>query len=342
MVPFAGYEMPVQYPAGIIDEHKHTREKAGLFDVSHMGQAWLHGDGAAATLETLVPGDIQALAHAQGRYTMITNDTGGIVDDLIVTNWSDKIFIVVNASRKDIDLPLIAAAAAGKAELEIVDDRAHDWRYKARRPQHVMRNYASPRLVATTWPSSSGGGTARSTALSPATSRGRATPARTAMRFHCPVGDAMEAIAETVMRIRTGRAAGRTWVRAIRCALRPGYACMATIIDENRPHRSKPSLNVGRFPSAAAKRLKLPGAARACWREIADGPSRTNASALPPEGKAPARDGTAIHEHLAAMRLASSHRAASAPVSAARLPWAMCPQTWPSLAQGLSLRCGKT
>ena len=114
MVPFAGYEMPVQYPAGIIDEHKHTREKAGLFDVSHMGQAWLHGDGAAATLETLVPGDIQALAHAQGRYTMITNDTGGIVDDLIVTNWSDKIFIVVNASRKDIDLPLIAAAAAIK------------------------------------------------------------------------------------------------------------------------------------------------------------------------------------------------------------------------------------
>lgn len=124
MVPFAGYEMPVQYPAGILDEHKHTRAKAGLFDVSHMGQAWLHGADAAKALEKLVPGDIQALPLGHGRYTMITNKIGGIVDDLIVTNWGDKLFIVVNASRKDIDLPKIAAAAAGMAELEIIEDRA--------------------------------------------------------------------------------------------------------------------------------------------------------------------------------------------------------------------------
>ena len=124
MVPFAGYEMPVQYPAGIIDEHKHTREKAGLFDVSHMGQAWLHGTDAAKALEKLVPGDVQALQSGSGRYTMITNDAGGIVDDLIVTSWGDKLFIVVNASRKHIDLPMIADAAAGMAELEIIEDRA--------------------------------------------------------------------------------------------------------------------------------------------------------------------------------------------------------------------------
>ncbi|MEX2311294.1 MAG: glycine cleavage system aminomethyltransferase GcvT, partial [Rhodospirillales bacterium] len=124
MVPFAGYEMPVQYPSGIIDEHKHTRTKAGLFDVSHMGQAWLHGTDAAKALERLVPGDIQALPVGHGRYTMITNDAGGIIDDLIVTNWGDRLFIVVNASRKEIDLPLIAAACEGLAELEIVEDRA--------------------------------------------------------------------------------------------------------------------------------------------------------------------------------------------------------------------------
>lgn len=124
MVPFAGYEMPVQYPAGIIEEHKHTRTKAGLFDVSHMGQAWLHGSDAAKALERLVPGDVQALPTGHGRYTMITNKIGGIIDDLIVTNWGDRLFIVVNASRKDIDLPLIAAAAEGLAELEIVEDRA--------------------------------------------------------------------------------------------------------------------------------------------------------------------------------------------------------------------------
>ena len=124
MVPFAGYEMPVQYTAGIIEEHKHTREQAGLFDVSHMGQAWLHGPDAASAIEKLVPGDVQALKPGTGRYTMITNDAGGIVDDLIVTNWGDKLFIVVNASRKHVDLPMIANAASGIAELEIVEDRA--------------------------------------------------------------------------------------------------------------------------------------------------------------------------------------------------------------------------
>ncbi len=124
MVPFAGYEMPVQYPAGIIDEHNHTRAKAGLFDVSHMGQAWLHGAHAADALERLVPGDIKSLAAGQGRYTMITNDYGGIVDDLIVTGHGDKLFIVVNASRKHIDFPLIADAVGSEGELELIEDRA--------------------------------------------------------------------------------------------------------------------------------------------------------------------------------------------------------------------------
>lgn len=124
MVPFAGYEMPIQYPAGIIEEHKHTRASAGLFDVSHMGQLWLHGEGAVAAIETIVPGDIQSLAVGRSRYTMLTNPSGGIIDDLIVTKWDNKLFVVVNAARKDVDLPIIAAAVEGKAEMEIVEDRA--------------------------------------------------------------------------------------------------------------------------------------------------------------------------------------------------------------------------
>src|SRR5579871_6378609 len=80
MVPFAGYDMPVQYPMGVLGEHKHTRAAAGLFDVSHMGQVTLRGPDLAAALERLVPGDIAALAQGRIRYTLFTNDRGGILD----------------------------------------------------------------------------------------------------------------------------------------------------------------------------------------------------------------------------------------------------------------------
>src|SRR5256885_8027197 len=88
MVPFAGYAMPVQYPPGILKEHLHTRSSAGLFDVSHMGQAFLIGPThatSAAALETLVPADIVNLKPGQQRYTQLLNDAGGIIDDLMVT-----------------------------------------------------------------------------------------------------------------------------------------------------------------------------------------------------------------------------------------------------------------
>src|SRR5688572_15704334 len=94
MVPFAGYEMPVQYPLGVLKEHLWTRQKAGLFDVSHMGQAYLIiSDGqhetAARALETLVPADIVALKPGQQRYSQLINDSGGIIDDLMVTRTSE-------------------------------------------------------------------------------------------------------------------------------------------------------------------------------------------------------------------------------------------------------------
>src|SRR5580658_10345979 len=104
MVPFAGYEMPVQYPAGIIKEHLHTRSQAGLFDVSHMGQIRLTGAHAALALEALVPVDIAGLAINRQRYALFTNEQGGILDDLMVANCGDHLFLVVNASRKHEDL----------------------------------------------------------------------------------------------------------------------------------------------------------------------------------------------------------------------------------------------
>ena len=129
MVHFAGYAMPVQYPAGILTEHKHTRAEAGLFDVSHMGQAWLEAPGVAALFESLVPGDIQGLAPGQIRYSLLMADDGGILDDLMVTRPVDdtdgsRLFLVVNAACKDQDFAHIAAKLAGRARLTRLDDRA--------------------------------------------------------------------------------------------------------------------------------------------------------------------------------------------------------------------------
>src|SRR5258708_4714673 len=117
MVPFAGYAMPVQYPLGILKEHLHARSSAGLFDVSHMGQAFLIGPDhttTAAALEALVPADIANLKPGQQRYTQLLNDAGGIIDDLMVTRSCSetedgRLFLIVNASRKEVDYAHIAA-----------------------------------------------------------------------------------------------------------------------------------------------------------------------------------------------------------------------------------------
>ncbi len=122
MVPFAGYAMPVQYPTGIMAEHLWTREKAGLFDVSHMGQIRLEGAGAATALETLVPGELQALGNGRQRYTLFTSPTGGILDDLMVTNAGDHLYVVVNAGCKHQDLAhLQAHLGAGVAIIQMFD-----------------------------------------------------------------------------------------------------------------------------------------------------------------------------------------------------------------------------
>jgi aminomethyltransferase len=138
MVPFAGYALPVQYPTGIITEHKWAREHAGLFDVSHMGPSFLQfdapsGDAAAdhaaiaALIEPLIPGDIAGLKPGRIRYTLLLNPEGGTLDDLMIgrsPRFAGSLYIVVNAATKEADFAAIAGAAAGRATFTRADDGA--------------------------------------------------------------------------------------------------------------------------------------------------------------------------------------------------------------------------
>ncbi len=124
MTPFAGYDMPVQFSDGVLKEHLHTRAAAGLFDVSHMGQLYLRGTGAAAALEVLVPGDIQGLAMGRTRYTQFTNASGGILDDLMVTKGEDALFVVVNAACKEADIELLRAGLPSEIAIDVLEERA--------------------------------------------------------------------------------------------------------------------------------------------------------------------------------------------------------------------------
>lgn len=128
MVPFAGYDMPVQYPMGVMKEHLHTREKAGLFDVSHMGQAVVVAadhETAAAALETLVPGEVKKLGVWRQRLTVLLNDEGGILDDLMVSrpDTDGRLNIVVNGACKDADYAYLDARLPAGAKLERFDGR---------------------------------------------------------------------------------------------------------------------------------------------------------------------------------------------------------------------------
>ncbi len=137
MVPFAGYEMPVQYPMGVLKEHQHTRAKAGLFDVSHMGQCFLnsktveHGsEGAhasiAAAIEKLVPGEIQKLKPGRMRYSILLNKDGGVLDDLMITrpplsNMDGRLFLVVNAAVKEQDFDYFRSQLGEEVEVKVLE-----------------------------------------------------------------------------------------------------------------------------------------------------------------------------------------------------------------------------
>jgi aminomethyltransferase len=124
MVPFAGYSMPVQYPAGLVAEHHHTRSAAGLFDVSHMGQLRLTGPDAATAFESLMPVDVIGLGVNKQRYGLLLNDEGGIIDDLMFVNRGEDIFVIVNGACKHGDLAHIQQRIGSRCTIEPQFDRA--------------------------------------------------------------------------------------------------------------------------------------------------------------------------------------------------------------------------
>ena len=124
MVPFAGYSMPVQYPVGLMAEHHHTRNAAGLFDVSHMGQLRLVGPDAAAAFETLIPVDVIDLAVGKQRYGLLLNDAGGIIDDLMFFKREEDIFVIVNGACKVGDIAHIQAKIGTRCQVIPMPERA--------------------------------------------------------------------------------------------------------------------------------------------------------------------------------------------------------------------------
>src|ERR1700730_10641367 len=129
MVPFAGYDMPVQSPAGVLREHLHTRNAAGLFDVSHMGQIVLRAksgkpEDAALALERLVPQGMLSIPAGRQRYAQFTNESGGILDDLMVANFGSHLFLVVNAACKAEDEAHLRAHLSDICIIEPLPDRA--------------------------------------------------------------------------------------------------------------------------------------------------------------------------------------------------------------------------
>ena len=123
MVPFAGYEMPVQYE-GIIAEHVWTRENAGLFDVSHMGQLLIHGQGVDAALETLMPGDFRAAKDMAPKYSLLLDEDGGIIDDLMATRRGDDFYVVVNGATKHGDMSVMRARLPAGVVIDYMKEQA--------------------------------------------------------------------------------------------------------------------------------------------------------------------------------------------------------------------------
>lgn len=120
MVPFAGYDMPVQYPLGVKKEHEHTRAACGLFDVSHMAQILIRGDDALVALESLVPADLVGLPEGMQRYGLFTSEEGGILDDLMTVNAGDHLYLVVNAACREQDIAHLRRGLPDH-EIEVVD-----------------------------------------------------------------------------------------------------------------------------------------------------------------------------------------------------------------------------
>jgi aminomethyltransferase len=289
MVPFAGYEMPVQYADGIIAEHTHTRSAAGLFDVSHMGQAFLVGAdhaSAARALETLVPADLASLAPGRQRYTQILNEDGGILDDLMVTRSSDPsedgvLMLVVNAARKEVDFAHLVARLPAGVRLLRADHRALvalQGPLAAEVLARHARDAAGMEFMS-----------ARSTSFDGIDCHISRSGYTGEDGFEISVkGTRVVAIVERMLddpRVKLAGLGARDSLR-----LEAGLCLYGHDIDETTsPVEAALAWSIGK---RRREEGGFPGAAR-IQRELAEGPARLRVG-LKPEGRAPAREGTEI------------------------------------------------
>lgn len=279
LVAFAGYRMPVQFPLGILGEHKHTRAKAGLFDVSHMGQLRIDGADAAAKVETLVPGDILGLGQGRTRYTQFTNPDGGILDDLMVSNAGDHLFVVVNAACKAADTAHLRAAL-GDAVTEL-DGRAL-LALQGPAAASVLAPLAPEAATMTfmTFQPMAVGGVACFVTRSGYTGED-------GFEISVPADEA-EALAERLLAHPDVEPIGLGARDSLR--LEAGLCLYGHDIDTTTsPVEAALTWSIGK---RRREQGGFPGAAR-IQAELANGPARRRVG-IRPEGRAPAREGTAI------------------------------------------------
>jgi aminomethyltransferase len=289
MVPFAGYAMPVQYPAGIIAEHRHVRSAAGLFDVSHMGQAFLEGPGhetAARALESLTPGDFLGLAPGRIRYTLLMTASAGIVDDFMVTRPiapgdDGRLMLVVNAARKEVDYAYIGERLPKGVTIVPDDDRAL-LALQGPRAATVLSRHApkaTDLAFMTAAPMAFDGIECR-------VSRSGYT-GEDGFEISVAAGN-VEAVARALLAEPEVQPIGLGARDSLR--LEAGLCLYGHEIDETT---SPVEADLG-FALSKRRREEggYPGAARVA-EELAAGPARLRVGLLP-DGKAPARDGTAI------------------------------------------------
>jgi aminomethyltransferase len=289
MVPFAGYDMPVQYADGIIAEHTHTRTQAGLFDVSHMGQAFLVGadhETVARALEGLVPGDVVGLAPGRQRYTQLTDDSGGILDDLMVTRSADPtedgvLMLIVNAATKDADYAHIAAHLPVGVRLIRADHRA----------LVAVQGPAAVRAVGRHCPEAVGmlfmsAITTRFDGIDCHISRSGYT-GEDGYEISCKA-TRVRAIVERLLSEPAVKLIGLGARDSLR--LEAGLCLYGHDIDTTTsPVEAALTWSIGK---RRREQGGFPGAARV-QREIADGPARKRVG-IKPDGRAPAREGTEI------------------------------------------------
>jgi aminomethyltransferase len=284
MVPFAGYAMPVQYRGGILQEHLHTRGAAGLFDVSHMGQARVSAasvEAAAAALERLVPGDILGLAPGHMRYTQLLNDNGGILDDLMVYRRDDHLHLIINAACKDADIAHLRANLPADCAVTPLPDRA----------LLALQGPQAAGVLGRMAPAATALGFMESADLTVAgigclVSRSGYT-GEDGYEISLPAADA-EALARRLLEEAEVAPVGLGARDSLR--LEAGLCLYGHDIDTTTtPVEAGLAWSIGKRRREAGG---FPGAA-VIQRQLAEGPSRRRVG-IRPEGRAPAREGTAV------------------------------------------------